>query len=346
MYAIQGAMAIRRQRQLRENRRMSQVRMSTKSGRKGSNSPRGSDAASIEAPVAPDLLQPKGSNIPKAETSQTAFYLGVVFILLGFLMIFSSMISNSALDTDWSRLLGVGVTFLLVGLIMVMVNRIITAREEEELKRYVSHRLGRSRSGHTLVRDAESGEDFHFHLQRIKKQQPKPKSPRPQKSPRENPADPFPKFRQSSQVLTRSGSSRTSPIGPGPKSASQHSNLSTSNHFQNGKPHPHSDAIKVDHIPVVVVDEPTETACPKPVSNEQTLSDKSEQNSSKDVVQECSKDVPECSKNFSENGEVPFSSEVVSETESLLKRSKSSSMNKSKTKKKPNNNNNSNNAFS
>jgi hypothetical protein len=122
--------------------------------------------------------------------------------------------------------------------------------------------------------------------------------------------------------------------------------LSTSNHFQNGKPHLHSDAIKVDHIPVVVVDEPTDTACPKPVSNEQTLSDKSEQNSSKDVVQECSKDVPECSKNFSENGEVPFSSEVVSETESLLNRSKSSSMNKSKTKKKPNNNNNSNNAFS
>jgi hypothetical protein len=35
---------------------------------------------------------------------------------------------SSATETDWSRLLGVGVTFLLVGLIMVMVNRIITAR--------------------------------------------------------------------------------------------------------------------------------------------------------------------------------------------------------------------------
>ena len=326
MYAIQGAMAIRRQRQMRENRRLSQVRMSTKSGRKGSNSPRGSDAASVEAPV--KAVQLNGSNIPKAETSQTAFYLGVVFILLGFLMIFSSMISNSALDTDWSRLLGVGVTFLLVGLIMVMVNRIITAREEEELKRYVSHRLGRSRSGHTLVRDAESGEDFHFHLQRIQKQPSKPKSPRAQKSPRDKPVDPFPKFRQNSQVLTRAGSTRTSPNGPGPKSASQHSNMSSSNHFQNGKPHPHPDPVKTENIPVVVVDEVAETSCPKSVSNEQGLSDKSEK--------VCSKDVPESSKNVSENGELPFSSEVISETESLLKRSRSSSTRKSKTKKNPN----------
>ena len=83
MYAIQGAMAIRRQRQMRENRRLSQIRMSTKSGRKGSASPRASDAGSVEMPAASARLTvPEIKGPPKAETSQTAFYLGVVFILL------------------------------------------------------------------------------------------------------------------------------------------------------------------------------------------------------------------------------------------------------------------------
>ena len=48
---------------------------------------------------------------------------------------------------DWSQLLGVGVAFIFIGLIMVMVNRIITAREEEELSKYVTHRLSRTRPG-------------------------------------------------------------------------------------------------------------------------------------------------------------------------------------------------------
>lgn len=323
MYAIQGAMAIRRQRQMRENRRMSQIRMSTKSGRKGSASPRASDAGS-NAEAATSIPQIKGP--PKAETSQTAFYLGVVFILLGFLMIFSSMISSSATDTDWSRLLGVGVTFLLVGLIMVMVNRIITAREEEELTRYVSHRLGRSRSGHTLVRDAESGEDFHHHLQRTSRQPSKPRSPRPQKSPRDKPVEPFPKFSKGSQVSTRVGSTRTSPITPGPKSLSLHSNLGSSNHHhvQNGKPHPQ---VEQEAIPAVVVEETIEETCPKSVSKEKL-------NSSN--VPETSNNIEESTENNGNcGGETTFSSEVISETETLLKSSKS--MTKPKAKKNSSN---------
>ena len=42
-----------------------------------------------------------------------------------------------------------------LGLMMVMVNRIITAREEEELSRYVKQRLSRTRSGHPFVRDTD-----------------------------------------------------------------------------------------------------------------------------------------------------------------------------------------------
>ena len=120
----------------------------------------------------------------------TTFHLGIVFILLGFILIFSSMIptsiikvshsttlavilfspsigtcystvgvkysgemaamdyvSQTVLQADWSRLLGVGVAFIFIGLIMVMVNRIITAREEEQLSRYVKQRLEGGRAG-------------------------------------------------------------------------------------------------------------------------------------------------------------------------------------------------------
>ena len=81
--------------------------------------------------------------------SVTAFHLGVVFILIAFLLLFSGLISRSrggevaALDSDWSTLIGVGIALLLVGLFMVMVNRILTEREEEELAQYVHHRLAR-----------------------------------------------------------------------------------------------------------------------------------------------------------------------------------------------------------
>ena len=318
MYAIQGAMAIRRQRQMRENRRLSQIRMSIKSGPKGSQSPRGSDAGTICPDDPMPILQIKGP--PKAETSQTAFYLGVVFILLGFLMIFASMISNSSPENNWSNLLGVGVTFLLVGLIMVMVNRIITAREEEELTRYVSHRLGRSRSGHTLVRDAESGEDFHHHQQRCYKQQlAKPRSPRPVKSPRDKPVDPFPKFRQSSQASTRAGSARTSPVIPGPKSVVSHSN---SNKIENGKHSTHVDADS-DPATVFIFDEKLEgVKCPNKVSN----------SSSKDNVS--SKEVFEHSNKQEENdncvNEPNYASESTNETDALLKTTKSHSVKKTK----------------
>ena len=87
--------------------------------------------------------------------------LGIVFIILGFLMIFSSMIPANVVKADWSRLLGVGITFLMIGLIMVMVNRILSAREEEELQKYVSSRLARTRSGHILYRNRDVSVDFN-----------------------------------------------------------------------------------------------------------------------------------------------------------------------------------------
>ena len=161
MHAVQSAMAVRREREKREQRRQSQIRRSS------SKSPRASDAshqseagqAAAKAPaLADDQNEPESKAPHPTESSLTAFHLGVVFILLGFLMVFSAMITNSMMENNnWSSLLGVGVTFIIVGLIMVMVNRIISAREEEELAKYVSQKLARTRSGYQIgSRDVEA----------------------------------------------------------------------------------------------------------------------------------------------------------------------------------------------
>lgn len=147
MHAIQGAMAVRRAREKRETRRSSQKQNRLDGDGDG------------ESQLSLEFVD----KAPKTESCMTAFHLGVVFILLGFLMVFSSMISGSVKESDWSQLLGVGATFIIVGLVMVMVNRIITEKEEEELTRYVHHRLARSRSGHALVRCTESTHELGHH---------------------------------------------------------------------------------------------------------------------------------------------------------------------------------------
>ena len=149
MHAVQGALAVRRERQKRVQRRMSDRRKPRK-GSDGSHRP-SNVSEDVETGVPPR---------PKEGTSMTSFYIGVVFILLGFLLIFSSMVPANVVNADWSRLLGVGVAFLIVGLLMVMVNRILSAQEDEQLKTYVSSRLARTRSGHVLCRSRNESLDF------------------------------------------------------------------------------------------------------------------------------------------------------------------------------------------
>ena len=72
-------------------------------------------------------------------------YLGQIQTLIPFTK--SYLFNVCLVQADWSRLLGVGLAFIFIGLIMVMVNRILTAREEEELSQYVKQRLSRTRCG-------------------------------------------------------------------------------------------------------------------------------------------------------------------------------------------------------
>ena len=81
MHAIQGAMAIRRERTKREQKRQSQIRrLSGKTA-----SPRSSDVSEDQRSQLPVMEPPKP---PKADTSMTAFHLGVVFILLGLYFVY------------------------------------------------------------------------------------------------------------------------------------------------------------------------------------------------------------------------------------------------------------------
>ena len=113
-------MSISREHEKREKRRQSQIE------RSNSKSPRNSNVSNLEKGEAGqrDLPDP-----PQPESSLTAFHLGIVFIVLGFAMVIVALIKRS----HWSHTSGVGLTFIIVGLILVMVNRIMTANEEEEL---------------------------------------------------------------------------------------------------------------------------------------------------------------------------------------------------------------------
>ena len=149
MHATQGAMAIRRERQTRMDRRISK-RLRRQNAEKSTRRP--SDISQDVEAALPDKA--------KEKTSMAAFHFGVVFILLVFLLIFSSVIPANIVNADWSRRLVVGVTFLMIGLMMVKVNRIVSAHEEEELQKYVSSRLARTRPGQVLCRERDESIDF------------------------------------------------------------------------------------------------------------------------------------------------------------------------------------------
>ena len=147
---MHGARSIRLEREKRKKRRKSRIE------RSNSKSSRNSDVSNLEKGEAGQSNLPDPPKPPKPESSLTAFHLGVVFILLGFLTVFSAMITNSVMEGNWSHLSGVGLTFIVVGLIMVMVDRSLTASEEEELAEYGTTLLTRTRSGYLIGRDLDN----------------------------------------------------------------------------------------------------------------------------------------------------------------------------------------------
>lgn len=183
---LHSALAIKRQRKRRaEQQRARERRFSSQSTESGFASPRNSIGsldiqtrgrgrrygAGGEHPTGDDV----GS---KVVTSIGMLHIGVVFLVLGAFLLVSGLLPGDL--TQWSlqslggwfnELVITGAFALVVGAFLIILNSIISKREEDDLNEYVQRQLTRSRSGHRLVRDVETGCLTTKHDQRAKLEQ-------------------------------------------------------------------------------------------------------------------------------------------------------------------------------
>ena len=105
--AIQSAMAVRMEREKRHQRRLSKIRRESGAGAGSSHgsiicTKRQSVASTATLEDAPPetMVRPPPD---KSESMVTTFHLGIVFILLGFILILSSMIPSSIIKENLNK---------------------------------------------------------------------------------------------------------------------------------------------------------------------------------------------------------------------------------------------------
>ncbi|CAG7786682.1 unnamed protein product, partial [Allacma fusca] len=96
-----------------------------------------------------------GSNTThKVIGTVTTLHVGIIFCLIGFLFLVAAIIpSSTSTKNEWVNLVATGVTCLSIGTFLICLNRFYGDKEDEELSNYVEAQLGRTTSGHRLVRD-------------------------------------------------------------------------------------------------------------------------------------------------------------------------------------------------
>ena len=153
MQAVQSAMAVRRQRSKWEEHKMAKIRRESRDD--CLSTPRDS-LVSIDGKV---YFDQKGEN--KTMFGQvTMFHVGSVFIVIGLMLVITALMPGYAESTSPKRkndILGMGSVFVFIGCILTTVSRFVSNNEERELNEYIQSRLARSKSGHRLVRENESG---------------------------------------------------------------------------------------------------------------------------------------------------------------------------------------------
>jgi hypothetical protein len=102
-------------------------------------------------------------------------HIGVVFLVLGAFLLVSGLLpgdlsqwSSESLGGWLNELVITGAFALAIGTFLIILNKIISKREDDDLNEYVQRQLTRSRSGHRLVRDVETGCLKTKHDQRMK----------------------------------------------------------------------------------------------------------------------------------------------------------------------------------
>ncbi|XP_012218491.2 uncharacterized protein [Linepithema humile] len=183
---LHSALAIKRQRKRRdEQRRARERRYSAQSGESGLTSPRASTGSLDQhgrhhgkgAHGAGRHSAGQGMLDTKVVTSIGMLHIGVVFLVLGAFLLMSGLLpgdlahwGTKASGGWWNELVAVGLFAIIVGVFLIVLNRVIAKKEEDDLEEYVQRQLTRSRSGHRLERDVETGGLTTRHARRAKQQ--------------------------------------------------------------------------------------------------------------------------------------------------------------------------------
>ncbi|XP_015588846.1 uncharacterized protein LOC107264759 [Cephus cinctus] len=181
---LHSALAIKRQRKRRdEQRRARERRFSTQSCESGLTSPRASTGSLDHHPRHHHAAHPhhaagEGMLDSKVVTSIGMLHIGVVFLVLGAFLLASGLLpgdlasfGTKASGGWWNELIATGLFAILVGVFLIVLNKIIARKEETDLEEYVQRQLTRSRSGHRLERDVETGCLTTRHARRAKQLQ-------------------------------------------------------------------------------------------------------------------------------------------------------------------------------
>lgn len=180
---LHSALAIKRQRKRRdEQRRAKERRYSLQSSESGLTSPHAShgslDRTGSRRHVRRRRTNGESMLDSKVVSSIGMLHIGVVFLVLGIFLVGSGLLPDDVTSWSsfgsigwWNELVCTGLFAIVIGIFLIVLNKYISKREEEDLEDYVQSQLTRSRSGHRLERDAETGGMITKHTKREKRQQ-------------------------------------------------------------------------------------------------------------------------------------------------------------------------------
>jgi hypothetical protein len=160
---LHSALAIKRQRKRREEQKKARERrFSTHSN--DSNSPRNS-IVSLDGTKYPRHRAAKPGLLgTKVVTSVGMLHIGVVFLVFGLFLLVSGLLPAADEDASvrnkkdlWNELLFSGLFCICLGIFLIILNHFVSKKADDDLSDYVTNQLNRSKSGHRLVRDAETG---------------------------------------------------------------------------------------------------------------------------------------------------------------------------------------------
>lgn len=187
---LHSALAIKRQRKRREEQKKARERRySTQSTESGLGESRSSCASPRNSMGSLDYRKgKKGQKKPrttppahdKVVSTVGMLHIGVVFLVLGAFLIGSGLVpddiehwKNPPGGSYFNEIVLAGIFALGLGIFLIILNAVLAKKEEDDLTAYVERQLNRTRSGHRLVRDVETGNLTTKHEQRAKEAEEK-----------------------------------------------------------------------------------------------------------------------------------------------------------------------------